>query len=205
MEPIAIFMLVLRVAQLLLAVIVIGLGSATISTNNVNGSYYHSSDSYSIFCSAWSILVTPYLIYSPYSSIPLANAFAFVGAEATSNVFWLACWVSLICSWANTSCGSGETSCKTGKANIAFSIVSWVLYVFSTAFMANTSFKFFAHGGLDMKLTGCVGGYLPDPLKVKDLEKQESSEQSETRTATDLEAGQGGIPLDNLPSEEETK
>lgn len=71
--------------------------------------------------------------------------------------------------------------------------------------MANTSFKFFAHGGLDMKLTGCVGGYLPDPLKVKELEKQESSEQSETRTTTDLEAGQGDIPLDNLPSEEETK
>lgn len=188
MEDVTVLMTSLRVIQFLLAIIVISLGAATVSVNDGHGSFYHGSDPYSVFCGVWTLLIAPFLLLSTRVYEIVADPLSFVIFEGLCNVFWLSCWVALVCAWSGTSC-AGLTSCSIAKANIAFSLLTWISFAISGAVVIISAIPFFRYDGLSMNLKGLTGGYVPHPFNVQ-AKKQSARPQDNDifSVARDLES-----------------
>ncbi|KAH9832727.1 Membrane-associating domain [Teratosphaeria destructans] len=125
-----VIVLALRIAQAMLALIVLGL--AAYVANWWSG-YWHSSSpsevNFLIFSSVWSVLALLYLIIVPwrFSETALHHKFAIFGIEAATMIFWFAGFVALAVFLSDRVC-FGHV-CAAAKATAVFAAFEWALFV----------------------------------------------------------------------------
>ncbi|KAK9319629.1 membrane-associating domain-containing protein [Lipomyces orientalis] len=153
----------LRIAQVLLAILCLGLAAFTVSVD------YDNDAGYLIFVSVWTLLAVGYLVFAPmYWSAAVFHKFAPFGVEILTNVFWFTGFIVMAAIYGPGSCdyydGDGyygydgyyysyyyttysrhysdyKTACGTSKAAIAFAAVNWALFVITTTLMAIALFR----------------------------------------------------------------
>lgn len=170
----------LRIAQLAMAVIVLGLSAATISNSTyryrgVRYSYSSGTDNYSVFVAVWTLLAIPYLLLSPLIFEIAAYPLAFMIVELLSDVFWFAGWIALAAQWGPVGNCFSSSACKTGKASTAMSAITWLLFVASTIVVMTSAVVYFKNKGLSTVKPGIPGGELPVP-PVSNTENQHGNE-----------------------------
>jgi hypothetical protein len=104
-------------------------------------SYYNtttsspSSVSFLIFTALWTILLAiPYLTITPRFFPTAAHKHAILAAEAVTMVFWMAGFLAEAVFMSHLGFCRGSV-CVSARAGVAFSAMSWVLFV-STTVMA---------------------------------------------------------------------
>ncbi|RAL07322.1 MARVEL domain-containing protein [Aspergillus homomorphus CBS 101889] len=116
-----------RVAQVIFAVIVLGLTAYYIS-------WYSYSDTvnFMLFNGIWTAFVaTPYLALSPMYSPRIAHIFIMLAVEAVTMIFWFAGFIALsvylppseFCHWSR---------CRALQAATVFGAFEWALFVATT-------------------------------------------------------------------------
>ena len=104
-------------------------------------SYYNttssspSSVSFLIFASLWTVLLAlPYLTITPRFFPTAAHKHGILAAEAVTMLFWLAGFLAEAVFMSHLGFCRGSV-CVSARAGVAFSAMSWVLFV-STTVMA---------------------------------------------------------------------
>lgn len=140
------FVTIIRVVQLLLAVVIMGLVGNTINGANKlfgNSQVVRNNTeplAFVIFCCVWTLLVNAYLLVTPIF-LPVAyNMWAHLVLEVVSWIFWLAGWASTA-SWAAdwASYFDGTTGKVFGywgssAAGAAMGAIMWVLFTVTLVF-----------------------------------------------------------------------
>ncbi|KAJ9145451.1 hypothetical protein NKR23_g5469 [Pleurostoma richardsiae] len=147
--PQALWIFFLRIAQLALAIIVVGLtGYAADTFDNT-----FNSLGYSFFVFAWTVVYLAWLLISIFF-FPIAyHPWAHLAVDIVTGIFWLACWADLAHDASNLDNaedyydnyvpysyrGSGYGRIKRAincvKAAAAIGALEWVLFVISTIFL----------------------------------------------------------------------
>ncbi|KAF1990631.1 hypothetical protein K402DRAFT_324260 [Aulographum hederae CBS 113979] len=120
------FILPLRIAQTVFAIIVLGL---TAYVANWWTGYWHDSApaeiNFLLFASVWSLVALIYLVVAPlkFASHPMSHKFAILGAEAVSMLFWFGGFIALAVFLSNRVC-FGHV-CNVAKAATVFAAFEW--------------------------------------------------------------------------------
>jgi len=128
------WVLPVRVAQLVFAIIVLGLTAYV--ANDYNGGYYArgnaspSQVNFMIFCAVWSILAVAFLILSPRYDTQarhVGHKFAILAVDAVTAIFWFAGFIALAVFIGVPDCGNNHI-CGSLQASVAFGAFLWVLF-----------------------------------------------------------------------------
>lgn len=128
------FMIPLRAAQLLFAILVLALNAYVASWYNIDSSS-PSSVNFLIFTGLWTtLLALPYLTITPRFFPTAAHKYGILGVEAVTMLFWLAGFLAEAVFMSHLGFCRGSV-CVSARAGVAFSAMSWILFV-STTVMA---------------------------------------------------------------------
>jgi hypothetical protein len=138
------FSLPLRIAQGLLAVIILGLTaygelqSLYISQEFVELTYSHavvndwaywswapSSENFLLFCSVWTILAVAYLIIAPLHFPTAAHKFGILAAEFLTMLFWFAGFIAVAVLLTDIGCSRYWGVCRASEAAVVFAAFEW--------------------------------------------------------------------------------
>ncbi|KAK7033431.1 MARVEL domain-containing protein [Favolaschia claudopus] len=127
------FMLLLRVAQALLALGV--LISTAFVANQYDSTWRGGSPSevnFLLFCSVWTlVLALPYLVFS-YRVVPeTAHKFGIFAAEFVTMVFWFGGFIALAV-YTTNFLGCSAPVCQAAQAATALGAIEWVLFMVTT-------------------------------------------------------------------------
>ncbi|KAK9389657.1 membrane-associating domain-containing protein [Lipomyces mesembrius] len=141
----------LRIAQVVLAIVCLGLAAETVSV-------YSNDAGYLIFVSVWTFLALAYIVFAPiYLSAAVFHRLAPYGVELLTNVFWFTAFIVMAAIYGPGSCswyhdyyyyyyprshhtGRYKTACETSKAAIAFAAINWLLFIFTSGIMTTALF-----------------------------------------------------------------
>ncbi|KAL4982110.1 marvel domain-containing protein [Aspergillus falconensis] len=147
---------VVRVLQLLFAIIVIGTDGYAIHVfrghvDHVNDPVFDGDATLHIgvpaawgflmFCAVWTVLVVVFHFVEPgFASRPMIG-YVGMAAEAVAVLSWLAGFIAVAVNVSTTdACSSGQNSCAELKAATAFGAFEWLLFMV-TAIPAVMSFN----------------------------------------------------------------
>ncbi|KAK5118583.1 hypothetical protein LTR85_008048 [Meristemomyces frigidus] len=128
-----IVVLALRMAQTILALIILGL---TCYVANWWSNYWHaispSQINFLVFASVWSLLALLYLVIVPwrFSETRAHHKFAILGVEALTMIFWFAGFIALAVFLSDRVC-FGHV-CSAAKAAAVFGAFEWALFAGTT-------------------------------------------------------------------------
>ncbi|KAF4633017.1 hypothetical protein G7Y89_g5106 [Cudoniella acicularis] len=126
----------LRIAQAILAIIILSLIAYVINSWSAPYYYYSwspSSANFLLFCSIWTILVLVYLVVAPLRFQQATHKFAILGVEFVAMIFWFAGFIAYAV--FITGCSDAWGVCRASEAAVTFGAFEWLLFLFST-FMA---------------------------------------------------------------------
>ncbi|KAF2478760.1 membrane-associating domain-containing protein [Neohortaea acidophila] len=124
----------LRIAQILFAIIVLGLAAYVVSWWR---HYWHASSpsslNFLIFDAVWTLLAAAYLIVVPwhFSETRAHHKFAILGVEAVTMLFWFAGFIAAAVFLSGRGCAGGV--CRAAEAAVVFAAFEWVLFTITTA------------------------------------------------------------------------
>jgi len=128
------FTIPLRIAQFILAIIVLGLTGYSVGKFNGFwwGDWSPDSVRFLLFCSIWTLFALIYLVLAPWKFPSAAHKFAILGVEAITNIFWFAGWIALA-AWLGdvldgADCG-GNNLCGSLKAAAVFGAFEWICFM----------------------------------------------------------------------------
>ncbi|KAI4759629.1 hypothetical protein E4T52_06589 [Aureobasidium sp. EXF-3400] len=119
------FILPIRIAQVLIALIVLGT-SAYVTSSFHNGS--PSSINFLVFSSVWTLLALIYLSLTSWKLERFAHPWIICGVESLTMLFWFAGFIA-----AAVCLSDLITSCSSAKAATVFAAFEWVLFAVTTA------------------------------------------------------------------------
>ncbi|KXL45077.1 hypothetical protein M433DRAFT_154651 [Acidomyces richmondensis BFW] len=124
----------LRIAQAVLAVIILGLSAYV--ANWWSGHWHVGSPSevnFLLFCAVWSLLALLYLILVPwrFSDTMAHHKFAILAAESVTTLFWFAGFIALAVFLTGRVCFGSV--CSAAKAATVFGAFEWLLFAATTA------------------------------------------------------------------------
>ncbi|KKY20000.1 hypothetical protein UCRPC4_g04323 [Phaeomoniella chlamydospora] len=127
------FILPLRVAQLALAVAVLGLVAYVASWYNGSTSVASPDQvNFLIFAASWTTFLTiPYLTLSPRYFPQMAHKFGILVAEVLAMLFWFAGFIALGVFLGNLVFCKGSV-CNAARAATALGAVEWLLFAATT-------------------------------------------------------------------------
>jgi len=127
------FMLPLRIAQWILAVLVLALTAYVASWYNTSTLTASPSQiNFLLFCGVWTaILAVPYLTLSPRFFPTAAHKFGILAAEVVTMLFWFAGFIALAVFLSNLLFCRGNV-CRAAQAATAFGALEWVLFSATT-------------------------------------------------------------------------
>lgn len=133
------FVTIIRIAQLVLTIVIIGLAGNTITGWGKVTTLAVEPLAFLIFCCVWTLLLNAYLLVTP-AFLPVAyNMWAHLALEAIAWIFWLSGWAATA-SWASTwsmfqnATGKDYSYWATGAAAAAMGAIMWVLYTVTLVF-----------------------------------------------------------------------
>ncbi|KAK9241273.1 membrane-associating domain-containing protein [Lipomyces kononenkoae] len=162
---------ILRLAQLVIAIICLGLAAETVNSFTTDAGYL-------VFVSAWTLLALVYLVFAPsYWPAAVGHRLMPFGVEILTNVFWFTAFIVMASIYGPGSCSyyddyydgyyyywgyysNTKTACEASKAAIAFAAVTWVLFVLTSLLMSSELFgtpAFFKRTGA-AAAAGAAGG-----------------------------------------------
>jgi hypothetical protein len=112
------FTLPLRVAQAVLAILVLGLTAYGVSI------WSPSEFNFLLFTAIWTFLVLAYLIIAPGRFPDAAHKYGILGAEAITMIFWFAGFIAVAVLLSDTGCRRGS-ACRSMQAATAFGAFEW--------------------------------------------------------------------------------
>jgi len=120
----------LRAAQLLLAIIILGLMAYVV--DNWSGPYWTwspDSANFLLFCAVWTILATIYLILAgrTFANHAAGHKFGVLAVEALTTIFWFAGFIALA-SLLSEVPGHGWGVKRTAIAADIFAAFEWLLF-----------------------------------------------------------------------------
>lgn len=119
------FTLPLRVAQALLAILVLGLTAYVVSSwNGPYGTGSPTEANFLLFVSVWTILAVAYLIVAPARFPTAAHKFGILAAEAITMIFWFAGFIAFAVLLTDWGCRRGSP-CRTSQAAVVFAAFEW--------------------------------------------------------------------------------
>lgn len=119
------FTLPLRVAQALLAILVLGLMSYVVSEwNGPYGTWSPEEANFLLFVSVWTILAVAYLIIAPARFPTAAHKFGILVAESITMLFWFAGFIAFAVLLTDLGCRRGSP-CRASQAAVVFSAFEW--------------------------------------------------------------------------------
>ncbi|KAH0292390.1 hypothetical protein M436DRAFT_69991 [Aureobasidium namibiae CBS 147.97] len=122
------FVLPIRIAQLILAILV--LGTAAYATKGYYGS--HSEVNFLIFSSIWTLLALIYLSLTSWKLERFAHPWIICGVESLTMLFWFAGFIAAAVFLGHLS-GCAGRACSSAKAATVFAAFEWVLFAVTTA------------------------------------------------------------------------
>jgi len=136
------FALPLRVAEGVLAIIILGLTAYDASAwSGPWHSWSPAEINYTIFVSVWTLLALIYLILAPLHFPTAAHKFGVLAAEAVTMIFWFAAWIALASMLGNWGCGQSWGPCRAATAATVFGAFEWLLWCATTVMAALHVFR----------------------------------------------------------------
>ncbi|KAF2397310.1 hypothetical protein EJ06DRAFT_532933 [Trichodelitschia bisporula] len=128
------FTLPLRIAQAVLAIIILGLTAYAVNAWNGNGHWHWSPAeiNYMLFCSIWTILALAYLLIAPVRFETAAHKYGILAAEALTMIFWFAAFIALAVLLTDLGCSSHWGVCRAATAATVFAAFEWLLFAATT-------------------------------------------------------------------------
>jgi len=123
------FTLPLRVAQALLAILVLGLTAYDVSI------WSPSDTNFLLFCSIWTLLAVAYLVITPGRFPTAAHKFGILAAEVLTMIFWFAGFIAEAVLLTDVSCHRGSV-CRSMQAATVFAAFEWLLFSATTIMSA---------------------------------------------------------------------
>ncbi|KAH6678723.1 membrane-associating domain-containing protein [Halenospora varia] len=129
------FVFPLRIAQVILAIIILALMAYVINSwTSPWGSWSPSSANFLLFTSIWTLLVLVYLIIAPLRFQKFSHKFAILAVEFITMIFWFAGFIAFAV--LITGCWNSYGVCKASEAAVVFSAFEWVLFLITTVMAA---------------------------------------------------------------------
>ncbi|KAK9375426.1 membrane-associating domain-containing protein [Lipomyces chichibuensis] len=200
----------LRIAQVVLAIVCLGLAAETVSVSSNDAGYL-------IFVSVWTFLALAFLVFAPiYWTRGIFHRLAPLGVELLTNVFWFTAFIVMAaiygpgsCSWYRDYNDNNyypryypyysyrssryKTACQTSKAAIAFAAINWLLFIFTTVLMTAALF------GLRFSRTHAAAG--PSDVESATPGVQTDAALGEKATGEDAPVGETAVPAYSAPTE----
>ncbi|KAG9627115.1 hypothetical protein KCU98_g7785, partial [Aureobasidium melanogenum] len=123
------FILPIRIAQVIIALIVLGT-SAYVTSNFHNGS--PSSINFLVFSSVWTLLALIYLSLTSWKLERFAHPWIICGVESLTMLFWFAGFIAAAVFLSDLITCAGK-ACSSAKAATVFAAFEWVLFAVTTA------------------------------------------------------------------------
>ncbi|KAG9970888.1 hypothetical protein KCU78_g23703, partial [Aureobasidium melanogenum] len=123
------FILPIRIAQVLIALIVLGT-SAYVTSSFHNGS--PSSINFLVFSSVWTLLALIYLSLTSWKLERFAHPWIICGVESLTMIFWFAGFIAAAVYLSDLITCAGK-ACSSAKAATVFAAFEWVLFAVTTA------------------------------------------------------------------------
>jgi len=129
-------MLPIRGAQMLLAVICLGLSAyeSSVGVEDIFGDTFHgySEANYNVFTSVWTILLLAYLITATIRPGLLFHKWATVAFDALTMLFWFAAFISIAAIEGAIDILFGTHAYQAAVALAVFGAFEWLLFVATT-------------------------------------------------------------------------
>ncbi|KAI5210585.1 hypothetical protein E4T39_00108 [Aureobasidium subglaciale] len=122
------FILPIRIAQLILALLVLG-------TSAYVASVYNSSPSeinFLVFTSIWTLLALIYLSLTSWKLERFAHPWIICGVESLTMLFWFAGFIAAAVFLGDLITCAGK-ACSSARAATVFAAFEWVLFAVTTA------------------------------------------------------------------------
>jgi len=126
--------LVLRAAQALLALIVLGLSGYVVNWFRKHTFSEESPDevNFLLFDGIWTLfLAVPYLVLSPIYFPAAAHKYALIAVDAVTMIFWFAGFIALAAELPSPKLCTGHV-CDSMQAVTVFGAFEWLLFVATT-------------------------------------------------------------------------
>ncbi|KAI4730976.1 hypothetical protein E4T49_01381 [Aureobasidium sp. EXF-10728] len=123
------FILPIRIAQLILALLVLGT-SAYVTSVYHNGS--PSSINFLVFSSVWTLLALIYLSLTSWKLERFAHPWIVCGVESLTMLFWFAGFIAAAVFLSDLITCAGH-ACSAARAATVFAAFEWVLFAVTTA------------------------------------------------------------------------
>ncbi|KEQ98988.1 hypothetical protein AUEXF2481DRAFT_85851 [Aureobasidium subglaciale EXF-2481] len=122
------FVLPIRIAQLILALLVLG------TSAYVASSYNHSPSeiNFLVFTSIWTLLALIYLSLTSWKLERFAHPWIICGVESLTMLFWFAGFIAAAVFLGDLTTCAGK-ACGSAKAATVFAAFEWVLFAVTTA------------------------------------------------------------------------
>jgi hypothetical protein len=122
------FTLPLRVAQGLLAILVLGLTAYVVSNwNGPWGTWSPAEANFLLFTAVWTLLAVAYLTIAPARFPTAAHKFGILAAEFLTMIFWFAGFIALAVLLTDWGCRRGS-NCRASQAATVFGAFEWLLF-----------------------------------------------------------------------------
>jgi hypothetical protein len=127
------FTLPLRVAQGILAIIILGLMAYVVSAWNgpYGTSWSPAEANFLLFCAVWTLLAVAYLIVAPARFPTAAHKFGILAAEFVTMIFWFAGFIAFAVLLTDWGCRYGSP-CRSSQAATVFGAFEWLLFSATT-------------------------------------------------------------------------
>jgi len=125
------FSLPLRIAQGVLAIVVLGL-MAYVVNNWTFWTWAPASANFLLFCSVWTIIALVYLIIAPLHFPVTAHKFGILAAEFLTMIFWFAGFIAVAVLLTDIGCGKHWGPCRAAEAATVFAAFEWLLFAGTT-------------------------------------------------------------------------
>ncbi|KAI4716476.1 hypothetical protein E4T48_07350 [Aureobasidium sp. EXF-10727] len=123
------FILPIRIAQLILALLVLGTAAYVTSVYH-NGS--PSSINFLVFSSVWTLLALIYLSLTSWKLERFAHPWIVCGVESLTMLFWFAGFIAAAVFLSDLITCAGH-ACSAARAATVFAAFEWVLFAVTTA------------------------------------------------------------------------
>ncbi|KAF2462384.1 membrane-associating domain-containing protein [Lineolata rhizophorae] len=128
------FILPLRIAQAVFAVVILGLSAFVSDWWNFQWRSISPTEvNFLIFSSVWTILALAYLVVAPWRFPVAAHKFAILGVECLTMLFWFAGFIAIAVFLTDRDCFGSV--CSAAKAGIVFAAFEWLVFA-ATSIMA---------------------------------------------------------------------
>ncbi|OXV10983.1 hypothetical protein Egran_01256 [Elaphomyces granulatus] len=122
-----------RIAQAVLAIIVLGLIANTVNWMN-NSVVTWDSDNLLTFCSVWTFfIVVPYLIVAPMFASQFAPIYAILAVDAVTMIFWFAGFFAVAAQIFSVSDCKDYSVCRTAQGATVLGGFEWLLFIGAAA------------------------------------------------------------------------